>query len=557
VISSNERYGSMHSVLGTLYAHAAASPARPALLFVNRGQYRQFGYEDLRRETERWAAFYVEGGLAPGAIVAIVLDHRYELYPAFLGAMRVGAVPTILPYPTSKQDPALYWNAQAELFERVRPACVVAHEAVLGRLAELTRGTDCRLVAVEDGIGSPVAELAPLEAIERDDAIALLQHSSGTTGAKKGVALTFGAIRDQNAAHAVALPARPGDRVVSWLPLYHDMGLIAAFLFPLSAGACIIALDAFEWLLRPALFFELIEHYGANLAWLPNFAFNHLVRTHDPARTYDLSSMRAFVNCSEPCKTATFDAFATTFEPSGVKPEMLRTCYAMAETVFAVTLSEPGRPPKRLAVDAEALRVRSAAIAPAGDAAEFVSCGRPIDGIEARIDSSGAGNVGEIQLRGRFVFSEYHRNPQATSDSFEHGWYKTGDIGFMYAGELYLCGRRKELLIVHGQNFYATDVEAVVSEIDGVKPGRVAAFAVYDTIVGSEEAVVLAESEFEDEDRRRDLSRRIRSDVYSRLGLQVRTIEVRSVGELVKTTSGKMSREENLRRFASAGQPGS
>jgi fatty-acyl-CoA synthase len=546
----------MRNVLSALYEHAAAAPMRPALLFVKQNEYQQFTYEDLLRESERWASTFANQGVEAGQIVAIVLGHRYELYPAFLGAMRAGAIPTFLPYPTSKQDPDLYWRGQAELFARVRPACVIAHAAILPRIRELTAGFACALVDVDE-LGSPAASavLPPLEAVETRDRVALLQHSSGTTGAKKGVALTFGTIADQNAAHAAALEASPRDLTVSWLPLYHDMGLIAAFLFPISLGSCVVSLDAFEWLLRPASLFEAIEHYRATHTWLPNFAFNHLVRTHDPSRTYDLSSMRAFVNCSEPCKPATFEAFGTAFAASGVTGAMLRTCYAMAETVFAVTLSPPRSEPRTLAVDPEALRTRDEAVTPLGEGLTFVSCGTPLDGVELRIVAHSGANVGEIQLRGRFVFSEYYANPEATAQSFDGGWYKTGDIGFLYEGELYVCGRRKEMLIVHGQNFYASDVEAVASEVAGVKPGRVAVFAVFDESVGSEEAVVLAETAFDDETSRLDLIRRIRADVYSRLGLQVRTVELRAPGELVKTTSGKMSRDENLRRYAAGPVP--
>jgi acyl-CoA synthetase (AMP-forming)/AMP-acid ligase II len=470
--------------------------------------------------------------------------------------MRAGAIPTFLPYPTAKQDPDLYWRGQAELFARVRPACVLAHAAILPRIAELTAGFGCALVDVDEPVSlSAWGVVPPLEAIEARDRVALLQHSSGTTGAKKGVALTFGMIADQNAAHAAALEASPGDLTVSWLPLYHDMGLIAAFLFPISLGSCVVSLDAFEWLLRPAALFEAIELYRATHTWLPNFAFNHLVRTHDPARTYDLSSMRAFVNCSEPCKPATFDAFATAFAGSGVNRAMLRTCYAMAETVFAVTLSPPRSEPRTLAVDPEALRTRDEAVTPLGEGLAFLSCGKPLDGVELRIAAQSGANVGEIQLRGRFVFSEYYGNPDATAQSFAGGWYKTGDLGFLYEGDLYVCGRRKEMLIVHGQNFYANDIEAVAGEVAGVKPGRVAVFAVFDEGAGSEEAVVLAETGFDDETSRLDLVRRIRADVYSRLGLQVRTVELRAPGELVKTTSGKMSRDENLRRYVAAAGP--
>jgi acyl-CoA synthetase (AMP-forming)/AMP-acid ligase II len=541
----------MPELLGAMYGHAATRPTAPALLVVGAKRYRQFAYADLGAETDRWAARFASLRFEPDAIVAIVLEHRYELYPAFLGAMRAGAIPTFLPFPTPKQDPVLYWKGQRELFARVRPACVVAESALAGPLGALCP-PPCIVLDVDVPWEAPPVALPPLEAVERPERIALLQHSSGTTGAKKGVALTYRAIAMHNAAAAHALEARTSDLTVSWLPLYHDMGLIAAFLLPIWIGSSVVSLDAFEWLLSPASLLETIEHYRATHAWLPNFAFEHLVRTHDADRTYDLRSMRAFVDCSEPCKPGTFARFAATFAASGVTPDMLRTCYAMAETVFAVTLGLPHEPARTLAVDAGALRSRNA-LAPAGaDAAEFLSCGRPLAGVEIRILAAEGEDVGEIVLRSPYLFSEYHRNPEATADAFVDGWYGTGDLGFVRDGELFVCGRRKEMLVVHGRNFYSNDIEAAVNEVEGVKPGRVAVFGRFDDATGSEEAVVLAESEEEDEARKLVLVRQIRSQVYSVLGLQVRTVEIRRVGELIKTTSGKISRDENERRFADA-----
>jgi acyl-CoA synthetase (AMP-forming)/AMP-acid ligase II len=542
----------MRTLLSALYANAAEGPYRPALLFVKRQTYVQFTYEDLLAETERWAARFAGLQLAAGSVVAIVLDHRIEMYPAFLGAMRAGLVPSFLPYPTPKQQPAAYWDAQAGLFERLLPGAVVTYGALLENLRRITQGFACELLDVDGDFPDVAAPLPPLEAVEGPRHLALLQHSSGTTGAKKGVALTFEAIRDQTEAHREALGALPSDRVVSWLPLYHDMGLCTAFLFPVALGSGIVSIDAFEWLARPALFLELIEHYRATHAWLPNFAFAHLVRTHDPARRYDLSSLRALVNSSEPCKPATFASFLATYEAHGLAPTALRCSYAMAEAVFACTLTRAGAAPKTLAVDAAELATGNVVTAPAGRSAEFLSCGKPLAGLELRIAAPNGADVGEIQIRGRFVFDRYFRNEAATAAAFEHGWYRTGDTGFLYEGELYVCGRLKEMLIVHGQNFYANDIEAIVNGVAGVKPGRTAVFGRYDETTASEEAVVLAESDALDEAGRADLARAIRAAVYDGLALTVRHVELFPAGALVKTTSGKMSRAENERLFERA-----
>ena len=467
----------MKKLLSALVEHARTTPAKPALLFGKQGAWTQLSYADLLDETERWAAIFTRERLEPGGVVFIVLDHRLELYGAFLGAMRAGMVPSFLAYPTPKQDAQLYWRSHASLFERVRPACILGYDAVLPDIARLISTGDCRLIDVAQvGAFEGSAELPPLDEIERDVRTALLQHSSATTGLKKGVALTFDAIAAQIGSYGRAIGAGPDDKVVSWLPLYHDMGLIAAFLLPVSLGASIVSIDAFDWLIKPAVFFELIETYRATLAWLPNFAFNHLLRTHDDERRYDLSSLRALISCSEPCKAATFEGFLEHFRSHGLSELALQTSYAMAEAVFAVTQSDVGHAPKALAVDGEILSRGNAAVpvlAEQSGAMRFLSCGPPIDGIEVRILAGESRQnhtrqpasvpVGEVVIRGSFVFHEYHRNPQDTVESFDDGWFKTGDVGFIHDGELYICGRTKEMLIVHGRNFYANDVESIVN----------------------------------------------------------------------------------------------
>src|SRR5258708_2485543 len=198
------------------------------------------------------------------------------------------------------------------------------------------------------------------------DDIAFIQHSSGTTGLKKGVQLSYGAVAAQISSYAEALGFADSGCIASWLPLYHDMGLIACFVLPLMLGLPVVALDAFEWVNRPALLFEAIEEHRCTHVWLPNFAFHHLCRTVDPAQGYALGGVKAFIDCSEPCKPETFDLFVETFGSCGVARAQLQCCYAMAETVFAVTQTTLGRKAQEYQADLDALlrenRARPAAI---------------------------------------------------------------------------------------------------------------------------------------------------------------------------------------------------
>ena len=533
-------------LLDSLASRAQSAPWKPALILLAEGRIQQFSYAELWMEAERAARRWASIGAEPGQVVFIVLRHGWQAYAAFLGAMRAGLLPAFLPYPTPKQDPVLYWSSHRELFARVRPAALLTYEANAAELA----------VAAQD---APVLTLEAFDALPDADCLpdatgpdrpAFLQHSSGTTGLKKGVQITWAQLAAQVDSYAATLGFGAGDKVASWLPLYHDMGLITGFLMPLNLGAAVVSIDPFEWVSRPALLLEAIETYGATFCWLPNFAFAHLVRTAADEDCYDLSSIRAFINCSEPCKAETFEAFLARFSGQGARPERLQTCYAMAETVFAVSQSLPGRAPRVLDIDAGRFEA-AGEIVPSGEGAarvrQLVSCGPPIDGIEVRI-AAAAGTAGEIEVRGPFVFDGYFANPEATAEAFADGWYRTGDLGLLDGGELFVCGRRKEMLIVHGRNYYANDVEEALAGAPGVKPGRAVVFAIFDPVTQSEEAVAMVEAADGGVDRA-GLKRAVKKAVYDRLELTLRSVEVLAAGELVKTTSGKVSRDENRRRY--------
>ena len=412
-----------------------------------------------------------------------------------------------------------------------------------------------------------------MDDVDGDDVAAVLQHSSGTTGLKKGVVLTHGQIRRQVEAYASAIDMSGSDGVVSWLPLYHDMGLITSFLMPLSLGAPVSAIDPFDWLLRPDSILVAAARFRSSFCWLPNFAFAHLVNTADDAVNYDLGSIRAFLDCSEPCRAETLDAFKERFAPHGLRPSAVSACYAMAETVFAVTNSLRGEPPKVLSVDAERLSMRSeAAPVPIGThgSVRLVSCGVPIPGTSVRIAARtqrpenaltrlwrrravplpDVEAVGEIQVLSGSAFGGYHGDKAASLACMDGGWYKTGDLGFFHDGQLYVCGRLKDLIIVNGRNFYAHDIEAVAGGVMGVKPGRAVAFGIERAAAGSDGAVLLAETIAAEAANDRDLARAISKAVFDVLGLTLHHVGVLAPGVLVKTTSGKISRSENRIRFA-------
>lgn len=511
-------------------------------------------YGQLFRRAGMFAELYRHAGMKRGEIIFIILRHGLDTYAAFLGAMLQGVIPSFLPYPNPKQDPNLYWTQHRKLLSAVRPRAVLAYDELVGPLRAFVSGHGTMVFAQSEAdVVQPVAGTPPMPTTE--DA-AVLQHSSGTTGLKKGVLLSYGAIRKQIDSYAAALEigAHQSGTVGSWLPLYHDMGLITSFLMPLYLDMPIVSIDPFVWVSDPKLMLEAIESYHITHVWLPNFAFLHLVRTVPRKATYRLDSLRALINCSEPCKPAAFDRFLERFASCGVTAEMLQTCYAMAETVFAVSQTRVGTVPRRLTVDHGGLE----SLGPVGAAdrtaarAILLSNGSPIAGCQVRVllDNTFAGEdvMGEVCVRADFLFERYHENPDATETAFFDEWYRTGDLGFVHSGEIYVAGRLKDVIIVNGKNIYAHDVEACVSGISGLKPGRAAALGVYDESLGSERLLIIAE---------RDGSGRAESVIISDVNRAVlreicipcSDVVIVEPGWLVKTTSGKVSRSENLQKF--------
>jgi len=548
-------------VLTLLDALDMHSKNRPHDVFLNvwaKGDRLSYTFEQFRDEAIRFASDFKKLNLPPGSVIFIVLPHRPELYFAFIGAMYAGYIPSMLPFPTPKQDSEIYWEAHKALFRRVRPGAILTYTANIEPLKHSLIDLPTIVVDVEEGGAS--SQFMPN--VERQaDMIALLQHSSGTTGLKKGVELRFRDIQAQaiSYSHAIALTER--DVVVSWLPLYHDMGLLSSFLIPLSIGASIVSLDAFEWVSRPLILFDAIREHKGTLVWQPNFAFNHMARLRGASGRFDISTMRAFISCSEPCKVDTFDRFYNVFCGDGLDRTQLQTCYAMAETVFAVSQSRLTEAVRSIAVAGDALD-RTGTIEIVGKdavgARPFMSNGTPIAGLDVAILTEGkkdiwkagksSSSTGEILLRGKFVFEGYYKNPESNAGAFDDGWYCTGDIGFFNEGELFVCGRKKEILIVHGRNYYANDVEEVVSSVDGVKPGRAVAFSLYNDKTQSEEAIVMVESSVAADDHAR-LKRAVKQAVFDRLELTLHSVNVVNVGWLHKTTSGKVSRKENVIKY--------
>jgi acyl-CoA synthetase (AMP-forming)/AMP-acid ligase II len=536
---------------------AAERPLDPAFWFHRHGRVATVTWQELVTGARRYCAAFREQGVQPGEIVIILLDHAIDQYFAFAGALLAGAVPSFMPALTNKQIPELYWSSHRKLFERIRPRVLVISDDRVRQLRDYIP-TEALAVLTPETAARSEADPTPPHPAALDD-IAFLQHSSGTTQLKKGVQLSHRAVLAQVATYGGLLGLGEGDRIASWLPLYHDMGLIACYITPLVTGIPVAALDPFEWVAQPDLLLRAIETYRTTLTWLPNFAFHHLLRTRQPGTQYDLSSVRAWIDCSEPCRTSTFDVFFEGFADCGVARDRLQVCYAMAETVFAVSQTTLGEPVRRLRIDAARLQ-KAGEVVPVPSAAEglnLLSAGKVLPGLSiAIVDEAGRplppGRAGEVTVRGDFVFSGYYKLPEQTAVKFTDGVYRTSDLGFVWDGELFVLGRMDDLVIINGRNFFSHEVEHVVSTIPGLKPGRNVLFAVDEAAAGTQGAVLVSECDALDPAASAQLKRRIRQAVMSECDLSLHEILLAPPGWIVKTTSGKISRLENRAKYLAA-----
>jgi acyl-CoA synthetase (AMP-forming)/AMP-acid ligase II len=511
-------------------------------------------------------------GIQPGEVVILILQHGADLLHAFFGAILHGSIPAIMPFLTEKLSPEQYRRSLTSLFEITCPSAVVTYPEFLGEVRQAIKpGGSIRVVISSDQV-SPQAYLN-LSTFESGNKslpgdIVLLQHSSGTTGLQKGVALSHQAIFKQLESYSRAIKLTPSDVIVSWLPLYHDMGLIAGFLLPILSNVPLVLLSPLDWVRAPHKLFQAVTDYKGTLSWLPNFAYNFCAQKIRPRELdgIDLSTWRAVNNCSEPMYWKSHLMFLKRFQPYGFRPSALTTCYAMAENVFAVSQGGIEEPVTVDQISQRGLLVDRTAIPPKSgeDSITMLSAGPPIDNTQVRILNQhhveiSDRHLGEIAISSDCMLSGYYNRPDLNSKVFHEGWYLTGDLGYIAQGEVFITGRKKDLIIVGGKNIYPQDLENLASEVSGVHPGRVVAFGIPNETTGTEDVVIIAEvdtadkelidSDFETSPEIDRISDEIRMRVTRGSDIALRLVKLVKRGWLIKTSSGKIARSANRERY--------
>ncbi len=537
-------------------------PDSTALVLIRSGEPDQaLSTRTFFENAARYARALEDKGVGPGDLVVLVLQHGGDVLYGFWGALMLGAVPSIFPFLTGKLDPDIYFDSVKKLIARENVRLVITYEELAPDLWAHIAPTGVDMLTTDNLApdGGDGGDWLYRRDVEAGDT-AFLQHSSGSTGLQKGVMLSHRSVINQVAAYSEAIALAPDDVVVSWLPLYHDMGLIAGFIMPILQGVPLVLMSPFHWVRQPQVLLEAITRYEGTLCWLPNFAYNFMAtRIRDAAlEGVDLGSVRAFVNCSEPVYAESHRNFLERYGDFGARAGMLTVSYAMAENTFAVTQTPVGEPARVDIVDRPALmEERRAEPVEAGKGVKFseiTSCGPPIPGCEIRIVGEDGEDlperrVGEIALRSDSMLTGYYRNPEATEAAFEGGWYFTGDMGYIADGEIYITGRKKDLIIVGGKNIYPQDIENLLNDIEGVHPGRVVAFGVPNESLGTEDIAVLAEAETADRKEQAQITREIRARVAQSTDAMARHVRIVPPRWLIKTSSGKIARRANRQKF--------
>jgi 1-acyl-sn-glycerol-3-phosphate acyltransferase len=536
-----------------LYLRARAEPDRPSVYMrEDDGTETTLTFGRLWRDAAAVAGALAERGLSPGQTVALMLPTSVDFLVAFQGILIAGAVPVPIYPPVRLDRLEEYAHRQSTILADAEVGALIT-VARARPVADLLRASVPSLTRV-----TTVPELLALGASwsaagGRPEDAAFIQYTSGSTGNPKGVLLTHQNLLANIEAIGRGLAVRPTDVGVSWLPLYHDMGLIGSWLFCLTKGIPIAIQSPLAFLARPERWLWAIHERRATLSGAPNFAYELCVRRiRDQAlEGLDLSSWRCALNGAEPVSPETLERFAARFSRHGFRPEAMMPVYGLAENAVAVAFPPPGRGPRidRVARGPFQSEGRAQAAAP-GDASalRFVSVGHALPEHEVKILDEGGVEVGErvvgrLAFRGPSMSPGYYRKPEATAAiRLPDGFLDSGDLAYVADGELYIAGRKKDLIIKGGRNLVPQEVEEAASSVPGIRRGCVVAFGAVQAELGTERLLVAAETREEDPAARDRLVREVTDRVAAAVELPPDLVILLPPGAVPKTSSGKIRR---------------
>ena len=547
--------------------HVERQPDRLAVhLYGEGGAEQPLSYRALWQGSLAYAAKLVDAGLSPGQTVAIMLPTSKEYLFCFYGTLLAGGIPVPL-YP-----PARLTTIEDHLTRHVGilKSCGAAIMVTIPEakpIAWLLRAQVESLRAVlVPGDFEPDKAFTPIRGSSGQ--IGFLQYTSGSTGQPKGVVLTHANLLANVRAMGKAARAGSEDVFVSWLPLYHDMGLIGGCFATMYLGFPVVLMSPLAFLSRPSQWLRAIHRHRGTISGGPNFSYELCLRRIPEAELegLDLSSWRFAFNGAEPVSPETIAQFETRFAKWGFGKNVVSPVYGLAEASVGLAFTPPGEPWQVDALDRERFATSGEAVLAAPDdpsPQKVVMCGTVIPDHDLRVvDAAGLElpdrSEGRLQFRGPSATSGYYRNPQATKELFDHEWVNTGDRAYLDAGRLYITGREKDIIIRGGRNISPYELEEAVGDLEGVRRGCVAVFGSASSAEGTERVVVLAETRERDPARHAELKSRINELALSLIGAPVDDIVLAPPQTVPKTSSGKIRRiaaREYYERGPSAVKP--
>ena len=539
------------TIVEALAWHVERTPDRVHIhLREDDGSETPLTYGWLWNEARAVAGGLTARGLGRGDRVALMLRTERLFFPTFIGTLMAGCVPAPL-YPPFRADRIEeYANRQVAILQNAGARLLVAFREVQQVAGMLKQ----QVPSLEAVVGTDaIAGEARRPATVTSEDPALIQYTSGSTGDPKGVLLTNANLLANIRAIIERLRFRPDDIGVSWLPLYHDMGLIGAWLGTLYTGAPLILMSPLAFLARPVRWLQAISTHRGTVSPAPNFAYDLCVSriADDELEGLDLSSVRALLNGSEAVSPDTLRRFSDRLAPYGLKRTAVFPVYGLAECSVGLatpTVETPFRVDRIVRERYEGAGEALAAGADDDHALAFVSCGRALPGHEVAVMDEANVPVperrrGRIRFRGPSATNGYFRNPEATRALIgDDGWLETGDIGYIADGELFITGRSKDLIIKAGRNLAPPEAEELASAVDGIRAGCVAAFGVPDEARGTERFIVLAETRVTDTKARVALRKAVNRAISGAMGVAPDQIVLAAPGSVRKTSSGKIRR---------------
>jgi len=525
------------------------------LTIYNKEGANSFTLRQLLARVGDYYKFYESFSLKKGEAVVIILKESLDLFASFIAAIIYGALPAYFAYPSPKQSQQQFIFSINNLMKFNRIKLLISYKEAIDTLKEQFGHDQGDLTGFFEVGKVPQLRNIDFGSLPESAQESFLQFSSGTTGAKKGVLISSDALANQIGAYDKFLKLGPDSKIISWLPHYHDMGLVACILLPLLKGVPLVMMSPFEWVSNPRILLDAIKDYKGTHVWLPNFALGHLTKSISDAEAsgLDLTSLKQVICCSEPVLADTVDSFVKKFSLSGLKESMLYNCYAMAENTFAMASTTEG-PIPFIEIDRDYfLKEHKVRISKSGY--KIASVGVPLSNIAIKIiDSNGVelkeAEIGQIIIKSDCMLSGYHNNPQESRNAFLNEWFKTGDLGFFYRNNYYVTGRQKDLIIVGGENIYPQDIESILNEEDYLIPGRNLALGISDERIGTERVVILAE--VKDGQLSTDIDTiSLRTRILNNLNISVSEIIFLPHMTLLKATAGKISRALNRDAYLS------